>query len=685
MKRMAVIASRPPAVPDNPAGPRATDAGEPCQGRKAAALSHAGRAPRDNLAWIEKPAGFFHDLDMSYEVIARKWRPQQFDDVVGQEHVTRTLKNALASGRVAHAYLFVGSRGIGKTTISRIFAKALNCSAGKPGIPCDQCDSCREIMAGRSLDVLEIDGASNNGVDDVRDLRDGARFRPTRGPFRIYIIDEVHMLTIPAFNALLKTIEEPPPHVKFIFATTDPQKLPATITSRCQRFDLRRITARDIAAHLGKIAAAEGVRIDADALAAIARGAEGGLRDAESALDQLIAFRGKEISENDVLSVFGLISRQLLEDLTGALLRADVTRIIAIVEELDHNGKDVQRVLIELLEWFRNLLVYLHVKDSGALDLTDVQMAALKAQAQQTEPGRVMRLVESLMDTESRLRYTLSRRTLLEIGLMRAARAASVVSLDQLMKDIAALKAGLVPDSASAPALPPPATPPRTAATAGSAPRPAAEAQSPKAESGPSAPVVPAPSPASSTDLGGMWREVAKQMAVARPGAGPKLAGSVVKSARGTAVTIAVPGANAATLAELRDTRNRTAAEKLLGKAAGGAVFQIEFVEGPALPVSPPTDEKKTPGVTVGENKPPVGTILKPEPTSAPRGGDPMKQFLDNPQIQNLLKIFPGEVIDVQGAAEKISIEEAPGAESQEPPDDLYDSDVTADASEDPS
>ena len=180
-----------------------------------------------------------------------------------------------------------------------------------------------------------------------------------------------------------------------------------------------------------------------------------------------------------------------------------------------------------------------------------------------------------------------------------------------------------------------------------------------------------------------MWREVAKQMAVARPGAGPKLAGSVVKSARGTAVTIAVPGASAATLAELRDTRNRTAAEKLLGKAAGGAVFQIEFVEGPALPVSPPTDEKKTPGATAGENKPPAGTILKPEQTSGSRGGDLMKQFLDNPQIQNLLKIFPGEVIDVQGAAEKISAEEAPGAESQEPPDDLYDSDVTADASED--
>ena len=230
---------------------------------------------------------------MAYEVLARKWRPQQFDDVVGQEHVTQTLKNAITSERVAHAYLFVGPRGVGKTSTARIFAKALNCEKGPTATPCDKCDSCREITAGNSLDVLEIDAASNTGVDNVRDLRENVRYAPARGPFKIYIIDEVHMLSVAAFNALLKTLEEPPAHVKFIFATTEPQKVPATILSRCQRFDLRRISMSDIVERLSEIAEAEKIEIDEDALLAIARGAEGGLRDAESALDQFIAFRGK--------------------------------------------------------------------------------------------------------------------------------------------------------------------------------------------------------------------------------------------------------------------------------------------------------------------------------------------------------------------------------------------------------
>ena len=254
---------------------------------------------------------------MSYEVLARKYRPQQFAEVVGQEHVTRTLANAIASGRVAHAYLLVGPRGIGKTSIARIFAKAMNCAGGPRAEPCDRCDSCREIMAGRSLDVLEIDGASNNGVEQVRDLRDNARYLPARGPYKIFIIDEVHMLTINAFNALLKTLEEPPPHVKFVLATTEPQKVPATIASRCQRFDLRRIAAPAITRHLARIAEREGVEIAGDALLAIARGAEGGLRDAESALDQLMAFCSGKIEEADVLSIFGLASRRKLDELGG--------------------------------------------------------------------------------------------------------------------------------------------------------------------------------------------------------------------------------------------------------------------------------------------------------------------------------------------------------------------------------
>ena len=240
-------------------------------------------------------------VPMSYQVIARKYRPQRFSEVVGQEHVTQTLANAIAQGRIAHAYLFVGPRGTGKTTIARIFAKCLNCTGG-PTVDYDDADPrCQEITDGRSLDVLEIDGASNNGVEQVRELRDTCKYAPATAKFKIYIIDEVHMLTTAAFNALLKTLEEPPAHVKFMFATTEPEKVLATILSRCQRFDLRRIPAALIVRQLGQIAAQEKVKIDDAALYAIARGADGGMRDAESTLDQLISFCGETIAEEDVL------------------------------------------------------------------------------------------------------------------------------------------------------------------------------------------------------------------------------------------------------------------------------------------------------------------------------------------------------------------------------------------------
>src|SRR5260221_14405706 len=247
---------------------------------------------------------------MSYQVIARKYRPQRFSDVVGQEHVTQTLSHAIEQKRIAHAYLFCGPRGTGKTTVARIFAKCLNCTDG-PKVDFDDNDSrCREIAEGRSLDVLEIDGASNNGVEQVRELRETCRYTPARSKFKIYIIDEVHMLSTAAFNALLKTLEEPPEHVKFIFATTEPQKVLPTILSRCQRFDLHRIPAKLIAGHLQFISKKEKITLEPAAAHAIARGAEGGLRDAESMLDQLVAFCGDKIAEKDVLSVFGFTSEQ---------------------------------------------------------------------------------------------------------------------------------------------------------------------------------------------------------------------------------------------------------------------------------------------------------------------------------------------------------------------------------------
>jgi DNA polymerase III subunit gamma/tau len=379
---------------------------------------------------------------MGYEALARKWRPKQFADVVGQEHVTRTLCNAIRNGRLHHAYLFVGPRGIGKTSVARIFAKALCCENGGPTeTPCDKCSSCLEIAAGNSLDVIEIDGASNNNVDQVRELRDTVKFAPVRGAFKIYLIDEVHMLSAGAFNALLKTLEEPPPHVKFIFATTEPEKVLPTIISRCQRFDLRRIPVAQIVDRLKQIVDADAVHADTDALLAVARGAEGGLRDAESALDQLIAFTGNTITEADVLAVFGLVSRETLERLVDGILEGDIRSLLRITGDLDNAGKDLQRLLVEIISYFRNLLVCLHVDTPAEdLDLPAEQVGVLVAQSKKSNTGRLLRVVTMLSDAEDRMRYALSRRVLLETVLIRCARAATTVTLEEILEKIQALR-----------------------------------------------------------------------------------------------------------------------------------------------------------------------------------------------------------------------------------------------------
>jgi DNA polymerase III subunit gamma/tau len=396
-------------------------------------------------------------MAQQYQVLARKWRPQQFDDVVGQEHIATTLKNAIEQNRLAHAYLFVGPRGIGKTSTARIFAKALNCVKGPTVTPCDKCDNCKEIAAGNSLDVLEIDGASNNGVEQVRELRDTCRYAPARSKFKIYIIDEVHMLTTQAFNALLKTLEEPPAHVKFIFATTEPQKVLPTILSRCQRFDLRRIPAGLIVKHLQAITKGEKVSATPEALAAIARGAEGGMRDAESTLDQLIAFCGDKITETDVLNVFGLVAHEKISALTNAIIDGDANAALAIVQELDQVGKDLQRLLADLLNHFRNLLVVTLAADTP-LDLADTELELLKSQVPRIDSDAVLRIIDALAAAEGRLRYALSKRVFLEIALVKAIKARQLVGLEGVLKKLNELK-NAIPDSpAPSPAPLPPAS-----------------------------------------------------------------------------------------------------------------------------------------------------------------------------------------------------------------------------------
>jgi len=294
---------------------------------------------------------------MPYTILALKWRPEKFDDIVGQNHVVRILKGALENKRLANAYIFAGPRGVGKTSTARILAKALNCQAGPTPEPCGKCPACIDIGASRSLDVIEIDGASNRGIDEIRTLRESVKFAPVSGKFKIYIIDEVHMLTQEAFNALLKTLEEPPGFVKFIFATTQPNKVIPTILSRCQRLDFRRIPLIEIIAQLEKIVQAEKIKIDKDVLFAIARASEGSLRDAESILDQLSSLTGERILLKDVISVLGLIEQDVLFDITDRIIQKDAKGALTIFNNVIDDGKDINVFLVSLIEHFRNLMI----------------------------------------------------------------------------------------------------------------------------------------------------------------------------------------------------------------------------------------------------------------------------------------------------------------------------------------
>src|SRR6266446_5037910 len=372
--------------------------------------------------------------EVNYEVFARKYRPQTFDDLVGQTHVSRTLKNAVAQNRLAHAYLFVGPRGIGKTSTARILAKSLNCEKGPTITPCGICHNCREIAAGNSLDVIEIDGASNRGIDDVRELRDNVRYAPAKSRLKIYIIDEVHMLTKEAFNALLKTLEEPPPHVKFIFATTEPDKVLPTILSRCQRFDLHRIPANLIAQHLQFIAGKEKITLEPAAAHAIARGAEGGLRDAESMLDQLVAFCGEKISESDVLNIFGFTAEQTVVHLTRRILRGETPEAINLLHEQCEAGKDMMRLMANLIAYVRDLLVFKAKPDALNQDVDPEVQRSLSAHAEQISTDRLLELIDQFAAAEGRMKWAPNKKLHFEVAIIKAIQTLGQATLDEVIE-----------------------------------------------------------------------------------------------------------------------------------------------------------------------------------------------------------------------------------------------------------
>ena len=378
---------------------------------------------------------------MAYVALYRQWRPQDFDALVGQKAVKTTLKNALASGKIAHAYLFSGPRGTGKTSMARILAKALNCEQGPTAEPCGQCSNCQRIVQGTSLDVIEIDAASNTSVDNIRDLREQVAFTPAESRYKVYIIDEVHMLSTGAFNALLKTLEEPPAHAVFILATTDPQKVPATIQSRCQRFEFRRVTVDEIAEHLAMVAAGSGIEADADALRLIAIQAEGGMRDALSLLDQC-GVMAKRVTVATVREVLGIVGREALHELTGAIGRRQLPQALATLNLLLEQGKDVKQVLTELIEYLRALVLYLAVPDYEEIYLTDTK-EALAELAPLFGRDRLLAAEERLHSAIQELRGSMRPRITAELCLLDLCRvegstlAALSARIEQLERQLA--------------------------------------------------------------------------------------------------------------------------------------------------------------------------------------------------------------------------------------------------------
>lgn len=384
----------------------------------------------------------------SYVVIARKWRPQTFDEVVGQPHVTRTLQNAVRLNRTAHAYLFTGARGVGKTSVARILAKALNCSEGPTPAPCGKCSNCREITQGSSVDVLEIDGASNRGIDNIRELRETVRYRPAKGRYKIYIIDEVHMLTPEAFNALLKTLEEPPAHVVFIFATTEPHKMPATILSRCQRFDFRRMTTQELVGRLKAITADESAEFSDNVLFAIAREADGSMRDAQSLLEQLLAFSGDGLPDEEILDILGVVDRRSILKACEAIISGDVRACLDVVEDLYRRGIDSRRFCQQLCDHFRNLL-YLVVADKKSdirLDLPSEEKDLLVRQAAQTDAESLYLYFQTALHGEVEIRRSSIPKIALEMLLFRMAQMPRLESLDAALETIGRIEKELTED-----------------------------------------------------------------------------------------------------------------------------------------------------------------------------------------------------------------------------------------------
>ena len=379
---------------------------------------------------------------MSYTALYRKWRPTSFEEVRGQDHIVKTLKNQINSGRIGHAYLFCGTRGTGKTSIAKIFARAVNCEHPVDGSPCGECSMCRQIAEGASLNVVEIDAASNNGVENIRDIREQVQYPPTDGRYRVYIIDEVHMLSIGAFNALLKTLEEPPSYVIFILATTEVHKIPITILSRCQRYDFKRISIDTIAGRLAELTQAEQIDVDDRALRSVARAADGSMRDALSLLDQCVAFHfGEKLTYDNVLEVLGAVDNRVFSKLFQAVLASDTKACIREIEEMIIQGRDLSQLVNDFVWYMRNLLIAKTTDEPGdMLDMSEENLAVLKEEAAGVDTETLMRYIRIFSELSGQLRYASQKRILVEIAFIKLTTPSMEQNLDSILQRITLLE-----------------------------------------------------------------------------------------------------------------------------------------------------------------------------------------------------------------------------------------------------
>ncbi|MBM3306919.1 MAG: DNA polymerase III subunit gamma/tau [Candidatus Eisenbacteria bacterium] len=537
---------------------------------------------------------------MSYLVLARKWRPETFSQVVGQRHVVTTLSAAVRTDRIGHAYLFTGPRGVGKTTIARVLAKALNCEKGPTDEPCLACDSCREIASGKSLDVIEIDGASNRKIEDARGIRETVQYAPLSGRKKVYIIDEAHMLTREAFNALLKTIEEPPPHVVFVLATTEPSKIPDTITSRCQRFDFHRVSAADMEARLRHIAQAEGVRVSDGAVRLLAARADGSMRDAESLFDQLLATGSGDVGADDVAAILGIPRVEVFRSLSDAIAARDTRAALGAFTSALDAGFDPRDLIDGLVEHLRDLLVRTATGEPGAPDVGDGPETPARALTE----DQLVRLLRIAAETQAQARWTTQPSLMVELALARMARLPRTVEIEEIVRALAAASGG---SGHAGGATPPGGTPASGDAGAGSA--------GPSQGRGGTAAAAGRPAA-----RGEQWALVVERVKARKPALGAFLTEAVASPLTDGRLGVLIPNGSNFHRQQLQDRANMTLLEQAAGDVYGKPVkLSLTFAEAARAVPAP---------------------AAAPQRREAGDGEDPM--------VRKVLEMFDGEITDTR-------------------------------------